>query len=188
MRLYIDVEGMFSLNKKIAELFDINYNNKRIQEEFCQDYDGLSSFIGEDLIGKKIVEKGGAFWSRLPLMPWAKELYESMEKTVGVHDIYFVSSVPPIFPKSASYIAEALHKNFTTGPEKLICIKEKFLLASSHAFLLDVKQENVDLFKRSGASAITLPNEFKCLLELVDQTDILATITRKVKTVKNTYG
>lgn len=189
MKIFLDMDGvLYSWNKGVAKLFDINYDNKRIQQEFADDREALESHIGTNIVSEKISKMGADFWRDLELLPWAKDVYNKAIEIAGNPEAVYFATAFGRWPEAASAKAQAIQRDFGVDSKRLILIQDKFLLARPDAILIDDKRDNVELFHNYGGAAFKFPNEFSVLSEKVDFVGELEKMYDKMKRVKASYG
>lgn len=187
-KVLLDMDGvLYAWNKGVAKMFNINYDNKAIQEEFSGDYEGLESHIGHDAVEKGIREAGPDFWKNLEQLPWANEVFKAVENIAGFNNICFCTSFGK-WPEAAPAKLEVLKRDFNIKTEQVIFAKAKHLLARGSSYLIDDKLSNVREFRDAGGPAILWPNEFSILSGKVDLVGQLDKMKHEIQGLVNSYG
>lgn len=187
MKVFFDMDGvLYSWNKGIATLFGVDYNDKDLQRKFSGDSYGLENFIGTKKVSEGIQKAGSDFWLNLELLPWAKETYYMMENAVGKKNIYFATSFGR-WPDAVDAKIKAIKRDFDQDNNKIILLKDKFLLAKPSTILIDDKEINIIKFIENGGLGALFPNEFRILSGKMDEASFskyLLDLKRLISVVK----
>lgn len=110
--------------------------------------------ISEKTMWRKIDAAGRDLWSKMPVLPWAHELYEKLGE---LGDVVFLTS-PSYDPDSLAGKLEWLQR-FTKQKDfrDYIMTTRKDLLAGPGAVLVDDRPENCEKFRAAGGRAVLFP-------------------------------
>jgi 5'(3')-deoxyribonucleotidase len=188
MKIYLDMDGvLYAWNKGIAKMFNINYDNRAIQEEFAGDYEGLESHIGFDVVDKGIRDAGKDFWLGLEMLPWARDVFDTANKIAGDKNVYFLTSFGK-WPEAGPAKVEVLARDFGVKSDKIVLTKSKFLLAREGTVLVDDKPNNIEEFKKHSGNTHLWPHEFSFLCGKVEIVEELDKLAAKFSRVRSNWG
>ncbi|MEN9918903.1 MAG: hypothetical protein RL662_1339 [Bacteroidota bacterium] len=120
------------------------------------------------------------FWISMKPMPWAKELYEKLNKIAPVT----IASSPSNNPFCAADKAIWVQKHLGLKNSNLMLGSRKYLMASTYNVLIDDYPKNIDKFREHGGHAILIPSSWNTAN--LTFTDVWDTITEGMKQVPHT--
>lgn len=183
--IFFDMDGVLTdFSGACCKFFDINPDDPTIRQIMKDDLPLEDHFAegGRDEFLDMINNKGGYnFWMEMPMYAWAKELYSTVEETVGKYNVYFLTSHAH-FPSAIQAKADYVLKHFNS--DRIVVTKYKSLLAKSGAILIDDMDYNIKPFIAAGGDGFKWPNPWKIKDKEVDLQDTIDQLIHRL-TVKD---
>lgn len=118
-------------------------------------------------IWKRIDAAGESFWVNLPLLPWAKRVYNEA-KQLGAEVIFLTSSSSHASSGSGKILWMQKHfggfacRNYLIGPRKEFC-------ATPATILVDDNDHKIDPFREAGGYGVLVPQEWNTNRHLIPE-------------------
>lgn len=188
-RIFIDIDGVLAdWLGKACETCGIDDNDPVVRKllkdgSMLQD---LKDYIkDEDEMWQKIEKEGSDWWRDLELLPWAKKLYNEMDK---LGEVAFLTSNGNIaeHTNSASLAAKGkcgwVKKHFNTN--SLIIAHDKHFCANDKAILIDDSPDKIEKFIDWGGRGFLWPNQYKLQDKDIDVEDFIKALSDIVEDIK----
>jgi len=166
LRVLLDLDGVVA-NWTMAACKACGLDYGELKEELKKE-DKLENLIDEDEMWKKIDAEGEGWWTGLELFPWAKKLYNELEKKTSM--LCFLTA-PARNEISLAGKAKWIKKHFDTTD--FLIGKPKYFCANKNSLLIDDTKKRTDKFKEHGGNAFLWPNPNKLLDGDIDVDDTI---------------
>ena len=177
LRILVDIDGVCgNFNKSSCKICDIDIEDDEVRKHL-KGGGRIDKFISDEEMWDKINEAGEDFWADMELLPWARDLYNTLEKKGDL--LAFLTS-PSDNPICAAGKIKWIKKHFDT--KNFIITPRKHFCATPNSILVDDTQKKVDQFIKYGGNAFLWPNSLsfedgdkeiekviKDLLEYIDE-------------------
>lgn len=110
---------------------------------------------------QKANENNGKFWKELEPFPWAKDLYEMLNKSRLVDEVVFLTSPGKKYTLCWEQKRQWLKEHMNT--DKIVITPYKYHCAKDNAILIDDTFKHCKQFIDSGGHAVLWPNPFEIL-------------------------
>ena len=183
MLIFLDADGvLFSFNKSLFKLLNLNYNDEKLRNGLKNDYHFIEKLVGVKKYEQVVLDAKEGFWTHLEILPWAFDLYNGCCKTVGEENVYFLTSYGHFLDAPGPKVKRLL-QDFNS--KRVFLAHDKFLLAGPGRVLIDDKPKNITLFKEYGGIGELFPCEFLFLDGNFDVNLYLEKLFNKLKDFKN---
>jgi len=154
LRIFCDIDGVCSdFDKSACEICDIDLEDKEVREHLKKG-GRIEKYISDEEMWDRINDAGEDFWADMELLPWAKDLYNALEKEAG-NLLAFLTS-PSDNPVCAAGKVKWIKKHFDT--KNFIITPRKHFCAGPNSILVDDTQKKVDQFIKHGGKAFLWPS------------------------------
>ena len=176
--IYIDMDGVLTAwTERACEVAGLDIEMPEIRDELKKG-EYLDNIKGHgDGVWEKVTAEGQDFWESLEPYPWAKKLYDTMQK----HGEVYILTSPGVCTHAPSGKMVWIENNFG-DIEKLIICKDKYRCATKNSILIDDSHKKIDAFRDAGGHAFLWPNF--CSLQDED-INVDETIDKLVKEIKS---
>lgn len=191
IRIFIDIDGVLAdWLGKACETCGIDDNDSKIRDVLkdggmLQD---LRDYIkDENEMWQKIEKEGSDWWRDLELLPWAKKLYNEMDKLGEVALLTSNGKITEYVDSAGSAAkgkCEWVKKHFNTN--SLIIAHDKHFCASSNTILIDDSPDKIEKFIEWGGHGFLWPNQYRLKDEdvEVDVDDIIKALCEMIEEIK----
>jgi len=161
LRIFCDLDGVCSYwEESAASVCDIDFKNEEIRKQL-KNGGCIEDFIGgEKKMWKLIDDAGEDFWRNMEILPWAKKLYNELNKRT--EDFCFLTS-PSLDPISVSGKIKWLRKHFGDNFKDFLIGSNKYLCASPNSLLIDDNEKKCKKFKEYGGKVFLWPNPIRLI-------------------------
>jgi 5'(3')-deoxyribonucleotidase len=176
--IYLDMDGVLTAwTERACEISGLDIKIPEIRDELKKGayLDDIKGY-GED-VWDNVMAEGQSFWESLDQYPWAKKLFDTMQK----HGNVYILTSPGVCTDAPSGKMVWIQNNFG-DIEKLIICKDKYRCATKNTILIDDSYKKIDAFREAGGHAFLWPNP--CSLEDGD-IDVDETIDKLVEEIKS---
>ncbi len=159
-KIFIDLDGVLvDWASAMMRLAGLDPACPIVREKFLQADGKIDNFVGGAVKVYELIDAAGIhFWTSLRLFPWARPLVTALEHAAGHRaHIAFLTS-PGRFPHAYEGKRAWLAENFPAY--RMILCKDKYLVASNDAILIDDADYQVKPFIHHGGQAYLWPNQF----------------------------
>jgi len=180
LRIFVDIDGVCSnWMKSACHVCEIDEKNKK-DRKILKETGKIENLISEENLWERINKQGQKWWANLEILPWAKELYEKLNKETK--DFAFLSS-PSNEPSCVAGKREWIKKHFDT--KNFIFTSQKHLCATKNSLLIDDDEKNCEKFEEYGGKFFLWPREFVLLDKDIDVDDTIEDLMSYIKELKN---
>ena len=167
MKLLVDLDGCLSdfLASALSifgyDLYDQSEVGQGIRQRLLDNQKNTEPspdiylFVSKKQFWKEIDRAGHEFWTNLPLLPWAKELWAKLNEEYP-ESVYFCTS-PSNHPDSSYGKAKWIWKHFKTN--KFVLTNHKYLLAKPDTILVDDTPKKLRKFEEHGGLVYKWPHQ-----------------------------
>ena len=158
LTIFLDMDGVVSnWIEAGCRVCDVDIEDPEIRAKIKEE-GTLDAVLDEEEYWPKIAKQGQQWWANLDLLPWAKDLWDELNKLSD--EVCFLTS-PSSEPDCASGKVEWIKKHFDT--KSFLIGSKKYLCANLNTILIDDSKKKIDKFEEYGGNVFLWPEALSLL-------------------------
>lgn len=181
--IFLDIDGVCSFWEKSAgRTCGIDIEDPKIREEIKNGKRFETYVGGDEKMWPMIQKEGTKWWADMELLPWAKRLFNELNKRA---DHFSFLSSPSNDPLCAAGKVEWLRKHFGDDFKDFLIGRNKHLCASPRSLLVDDDKKKIKKFRKFGGHVFQWPSPFHLLDNDIDLEETFKDLFECINEIRN---